>query len=934
MDVRQELASSALADLLFEEPGVGRCLVAPDGSVLRANLEWLRATGFSLNDALGADIIDLFPEARDVALARVRAGHRVDVPPHAQRIDGRDTWWEGSIAPVPMEHGTGLLLTAREIARDGPFHGRAPAPGDERAAPPSPWQRELAAAERLHALSTQLIQADDIQALYERILDTAVAIMRADFASIQMLDEARGELLLLGHRGFNPDAAKFWKWVRPASRSTCGVALRTGKRAVAPDVERCEWMAGSDDLETYLQTGIHAVQTTPLLSRSGAVIGMISTHWREPHDPSPEDLRMMDLLARQAADLIDRQRVQDALRESEARFRTVIENSRDGIHLLDVASGRYVFMSPAEVALTGFGADELREMTREAACERIHPDDRELPIQQQRDIIAGVRPHGTIEYRWKVKSGEYRWFSDSRSAVRDSRGVVVSLVGVTRDITDRKRAELAEHEREERYRTLFESIDQGFCIVEVLFDGAVPVDYRFLEVNPVFEQQTGIARAVGRRMREIAPGHEEHWFQIYGRVAMTGEPVRFENPARALGRFYEVYAFRVGSPEQRRVAILFSDITERRRATEQLLEADRRKTEFLAVLSHELRTPLAPIRNSIYLLEHGAAASEPAMRARQVIRRQTEHLTRLVDDLLDVTRISRGKIHLRQDLLDLREIVRQTANDQRSLFEQEHVALRVELGAGPVWVRADEVRIAQVVSNLLQNAVKFTPTGGVVTVSVNGSATAEIVVRDSGAGMEPDEIERMWEPFAQADRSLARTQGGLGLGLPLVKGLVELHGGTVRARSEGRGRGAEFHVTLPLAAEGTVPAEKPGAGVIGSRQVLVIEDNVDAGQSLADILELRGHHVRVARDGRSGLELAHELRPDVVFCDIGLPDVDGFDVARAMRRDDCFRSTRIIALTGYAQAQDRQRAREAGFDAHVAKPADLDELMKAMVGQA
>ena len=662
---------------------------------------------------------------------------------------------------------------------------------------------------------------------------------------------------------------------------------------------------------------------------------MISTHWREPHDPSPGDLRMMDLLARQAADLIDRKRVEDALRESEARFRTVIENSRDGIHVLDVATGRYVFASPAHLALTGFSADELREMTREAACERVHPDDRELPIQQQRDIIAGVTPGCTVEYRWKVKSGEYRWFSDSRSAVRDPHGAVVSLVGVSRDITDRKRAELARREDEERYRTLFESIDQGFCIVEVLFDGAVPVDYRFLEVNPVFEQQTGIASAVGRRMREIAPEHEEHWFQIYGQVALTGEPVRFENPARALGRFYEVYAFRVGPAEQRRVAILFSDITERKRATEELLEADRRKTEFLAVLSHELRNPLAPIRNSICLLERAAPASEPATRARQIIRRQTEHLTRLVDDLLDVTRISCGKIQLQQSLVDLREIVRKTANDQHARFEQSRVDLRVELFAAPVWVNADEVRIAQVVSNLLHNAVKFTPSGGAVTVSVNRSGTAEIVVRDSGAGMKPDEIERMWEPFAQADRSLARTQGGLGLGLSLVKGLVELHGGAVRARSEGPGRGAEFLITLPLAAEDAVLVETPNVDVIkGSRQVLVIEDNVDAGQSLADILEIQGHRVRIARDGRSGLELARAVRPDVVLCDIGLPDLNGFDVARAMRRDECLRSTRIIALSGYAHAEDRQRAREAGFDAHVAKPADLDELMKALVGQA
>ena len=509
------------------------------------------------------------------------------------------------------------------------------------------------------------------------------------------------------------------------------------------------------------------------------------------------------------------------------------------------------------------------------------------------------------------------------------------LARKTGDLVDRNGTEAALREGEERYRTLIDSIDQGFCVVEVLFDGATPIDYRFLEVNSVFEQQTGIAHAAGRRMREIAPDHEEHWFQIYGRVATTGEPIRFEQPARALGRFYDVYAFRTGPAEQRRVAVLFSDITERKRATEELVEADRRKTDFLAVLSHELRNPLSAIRNGILLLDRAAPGSDQAARARHVIRRQTDHLTRLVDDLLDVSRITRGKIQLQPRLVDLGEIVLKTANDQRSLFDQGHLDLRVELPAGPVWVSADEVRVAQVVTNVLHNAAKFTPAGGAVTVRLDRTSTpAEIAVRDTGAGMEAHEIERMWEPFAQADRSLARTKGGLGLGLSLVKALVELHGGTVRARSEGPGRGAEFLITLPLA-DGAPALQAPFAerDTPASRLILVIEDNVDAGQGLGDLLELRGHRVRVARDGRSGLQLARELRPDVVLCDIGLPDMSGFDVARAMRTEECLRSTRIIALSGYAQHEDRQRSREAGFDAHVAKPPDLEELMKMVAGQ-
>jgi PAS domain S-box-containing protein len=361
-----------------------------------------------------------------------------------------------------------------------------------------------------------------------------------------------------------------------------------------------------------------------------------------------------------------------------------------------------------------------------------------------------------------------------------------------------------------------------------------------------------------------------------------------------------------------------------------LEESDRRKSEFLATLSHELRNPLAPIRNSIYLLERSAPGSESASRAMAILRRQSEHLTRLIDDLLDVTRVSHGKIELRKRVIDLTEIVSKTSEDLHSLFHESRVELRVE-AAGPLWIDADETRIAQVVGNLLQNSLKFTPPGGTVVVEVRpGVQGAEISVRDTGVGMEPGQVERMFEPFAQADGGLAKTKGGLGLGLALVRGLVELHGGSVRARSEGLARGAEFIVSLPLAAPGEAAAERPTAVAAERRVILIIEDNVDAGHTLAEILELDGHRARVAYDGRSGLEAARELMPDVVLCDIGLPDIDGYEVARAFRRDDALRSTRLIALSGYAQPEDRDRACDAGFDALVAKPPSPEELMKAI----
>jgi PAS domain S-box-containing protein len=414
--------------------------------------------------------------------------------------------------------------------------------------------------------------------------------------------------------------------------------------------------------------------------------------------------------------------------------------------------------------------------------------------------------------------------------------------------------------------------------------------------------------AVGFRGRGAEPPRHYH---VDARVlyGASGSPVR------VMGVTQDV-------TERRRVE------EERRRATAQLEETDRRRSEFLAVLSHELRNPLAPIRNSLYLLDHAPPGSERAARARDVLNRQAEHLTRLVDDLLDVTRISRGKVELQRARLDVRDVVRKATDDLRSTFEERGVALRVEQAVGPAWVDGDAIRLAQILSNLLHNAAKFTPAGGTVSVELSsGAGSAVLTVRDTGEGMEPGEVERMFEPFAQGAQGVARTRGGLGLGLALVKGFTEVHGGTVRASSAGRGRGAEFVVTLPLAGARPGSGAPAGPGPLSpGREILVIEDNADAARTLADVLELEGHHVRIAPDGRTGLALLRERPPDVVLCDVGLPDLSGYDVARAVRSDAALGATRLVALTGYAQPEDRERALASGFDAHLPKPPALDRL--------
>ncbi|MGC4117596.1 MAG: hybrid sensor histidine kinase/response regulator [Myxococcales bacterium] len=373
------------------------------------------------------------------------------------------------------------------------------------------------------------------------------------------------------------------------------------------------------------------------------------------------------------------------------------------------------------------------------------------------------------------------------------------------------------------------------------------------------------------------------------------------------------------------------DLTEQRKVEEALREADRHKSEFLAILSHELRNPLSAIKANLYLLDRVAAGTKRSSHAREVIARQTDRLSALVDELLDVTRIARGKMELSRGRIDLCEVVRTAVDDQRAEFDDRGVGIDVVMPGVPVLVNADRARLCQVMGNLLHNSAKFTPRGGGAKVSVGLEAGHAVVqVSDTGVGMDPATLARVFEPFVQADRSMERASGGLGLGLALVKSLVELHEGQVTAHSEGPGQGARFVVRLPLApgAE-AVAAGTPVAAGRGHR-VLVIEDNVDLAEALRDILQEAGHEVALAFDGPAGVAKARELLPEAVFCDVGLPGMNGYEVARALRACPALSETLLVALSGYAQAEDLQRAREAGFARHLAKPPRI-EAVEALV---
>jgi two-component system CheB/CheR fusion protein len=383
---------------------------------------------------------------------------------------------------------------------------------------------------------------------------------------------------------------------------------------------------------------------------------------------------------------------------------------------------------------------------------------------------------------------------------------------------------------------------------------------------------------------------------------------------------------------------LRAEAAREKKMAEDLAEADRRKDEFLAMLGHELRNPLTPILNCLHVMRRYQPGGSEFEANRRILERQVRHMGRLVDDLLDISRITRGKIQLRVEPVELAGVVERAVAATRPLVEGRRHDLRVALPAEPVWLEADPTRLEQVLANLLNNATKYTEPGGRIELTAAREGREVVLrVRDNGIGITPDLLPRVFELFMQADRSLDRAQGGLGIGLTLVHRLVELHGGRVEAHSAGPGRGSEFIVRLPLpagSASPQTPADEappePASPGRRSTRVLVVDDNRDSAESLAMMFGLDGHEVHLAYDGPAAVEAALAYRPEVIFLDIGLPGLDGYEVARRLRGMPELAGVLLVAMTGYGQEEDRRRCRDAGFDLHLVKPVDpvtLRELL-------
>jgi PAS domain S-box-containing protein len=678
-------------------------------------------------------------------------------------------------------------------------------------------------------------------------------------------------------------------------------------------------------------------------------------------------------------DLTGIRAAEQAVRESEARFRQLAD-SMPQIVWAARPDGFVDYYNERWYEFTGFPREQYGD---ESWTPILHPDDVARCVDTYRGCIRTGHPY-QIEHRFRDRrAGGFRWFLGRAIPVRDERGRIVRWFGTCTDIDDTKRTEETTRFLADASATLAQLTDPGSTL-ERIVSLAVPAFADWCAVD-VLEPDGSLRRLASTRRdpaRPLADGGERgsaawtsdargalrvlrsgeaDWAADVAGAALAGAAGDDELHLRRLreagvtsyisvplasgvrtlgvltfvtaasGRVYGVEDVRAARDLAARAALA----VENANLLAALQEADRRKDEFLAILAHELRNPLAPIRNAVQILRTQGPPVPQLQWARDVIERQVEQLTRLVDDLLDVSRITRGKIELRTERVELAAVVRDAVEASRPLVEKWSHALAVELPPAPLFLQADRTRIAQVLLNLLDNAAKYTEPGGRIWLTAAREGGEVVIrVRDTGIGIPADMLARIFDLFTQVDRSVERFQGGLGIGLTLVQRLVAMHGGTVEARSAGPGQGSEFVLRLPRAGAGAPGARPATAGpeavtAADRYRILVVDDNHDAAESLAMLLGMLGHDVRSAHDGLAAVETAEAFQPRVVLLDIGLPGLNGHDVARRIREqrgDDVV----LVALTGWGQEEDRRRSREAGFDHHLTKPVEFGALTKLL----
>lgn len=632
------------------------------------------------------------------------------------------------------------------------------------------------------------------------------------------------------------------------------------------------------------------------------------------------------------------QDLRDALHEASERnhfLERALAHMGDYVYVWD-RNKKFVYVNKQLERLWGRPKEEYLGKTM---ADIGYPPKLEDLLNRQIDQVLMTRESVTGLTPYTSPTGTEGYYEYILNPLIGPNGVVQFVAGVSRDVAERHRAGEALRKSEQRYRTLFESIDEGFCVFEMLFnEQEEPVDYRWLEINPAFERHTGLKNAIGRTAREMVPNLESHWLQIYGRIALTGKQERFVEHSPAMGRWFEVDAFRIGDPEERKVALLFADITQRKETEQALKEADQRKDEFLATLAHELRNPLAAIRSGVEIMK--LAQDEPSvlLDTYNTMERQTQQLVSLVDDLLEVSRVTRGTLELRKSRIQLTDIVTSAIESCQPLLAKTDHTLTLDLPSHAVELEADPNRCAQVLSNLLNNAAKYTPAGGDISLSARiRTGEVAISVKDTGIGIAAERLDDIFQMFSQVEGNQVGDYQGLGVGLALAKSLVEMHGGRISVTSGGIGQGSEFTVSLPIVEvsenESAPEVEDTTAEVIsvsGGHRVLVVDDNIDAASTLSMLISMLGNNINTAHSGREAVELAGDFRPEVIFMDIGMPEMDGLEATRQIRKQPWGEDILIVALSGWGQDEDKRKSKEAGFDHHLVKPTQLAELQQVL----
>jgi PAS domain S-box-containing protein len=944
-------------------PTVGVLFFRLDGRVIDANAALERMIGYTLAELRSLESWSILTPPEFTELTERAAGELAErgrtAPYEKQwrRKDGTLMW--GLFAPTRLA-GSGRDSDCVEFVID-----ITRAKGAEAAQRESEARlaQELAGARTLQQVSSELVSDAEPRILYTKLVDAAIALMHADAGSFQML-ERDGSLRLLSSRNFEPRGQGM---SRPS--------LERNQRIIVSDVEASELVAGSAELEAYRQSRVRALQSTPLIARDGRAVGVLSTHWQERHEPSANELALLDVLSREAADLLDRMQAQTALRERADWLKGQGDALAAAVNGAPLATSLGALVRTATEALgagvraafyladgdrttlhhvVGMSDDYARAVDGFA----IGPESLACGLathQGERIITVDVRTDPRWKpWRWLAERYQYCgcWsfpiYTSQRAFIgtlaiywpgpRDATQHDLELVSLLTDTAAiiisqhqeseaRKHAESALRESEGRFRMLADNIAQLAWTCDKL-GNVTWYNQRWLDyTGHSFDEMKG-----ARWSRVLHPAHLERVLAGIERSEQTGEPWSDTFPLRGKDGQYRWFLSRAIPIYSERGNIIRwfgtnTDVTE-------LREANRAKDEFLAMLGHELRNPLAPIVSTLELMRlEGGRKFE---KEREMMFRQARHLAALLDDLLDVARLARGKVELNRGTIPVEELVDRAVEATGPLLEQRQHTLTLDVDPDLV-VSADEKRMVQVISNLLTNAAHYTPPGGHVQLSAAREEHAVLLrVRDNGVGIAPELLPRVFDRFQQGPRARDRSEGGLGVGLAIVRSLVELHGGSVSAASEGTGKGSEFIVRLPTAGvlrasvartkSDRPPRVTPGQG----QRILLVDDNRNIADVMALLLSKSGNTVEKAHDGLTALARASTFQPTLAILDIGLPDMSGYELAKRLRRQPGLAGLKLLAMTGYGGKADRLRSKRAGFAEHLSKPVEFEDLLASI----